>query len=50
MHCTSVPRRSAQVLAALLLVSVSWLATAQEKCPSRPIEFIVPWRPTRRRS
>jgi tripartite-type tricarboxylate transporter receptor subunit TctC len=28
-----------------LLVSVSFLAFAQEKYPSRPIEFIVPWGP-----
>ena len=36
---------SLQAVTALLLVSVSWLASAQEKYPSRPIEFIVPWGP-----
>lgn len=38
-------KRPLQAVAALLLVSVSWLAPAQEKYPSRPIEFIVPWGP-----
>jgi tripartite-type tricarboxylate transporter receptor subunit TctC len=33
------------VVTALLLVSVAWCASAQEKYPSRPIEFIVPWGP-----
>ena len=37
--------RPAQALAVLLFVGVSSLAPAQEKYPSRPIEFIVPWGP-----
>jgi tripartite-type tricarboxylate transporter receptor subunit TctC len=41
-HPIKWPLRAATVL---LLVSVSWLASAQEKYPSRPIEFIVPWGP-----
>lgn len=45
MHFAISSRQLLQVLAALLLFSVSWLAAAQEKYPSRPIEFIVPWGP-----
>src|SRR5438105_4073754 len=41
-HSIKWPLRAATVL---LLVSISWLASAQEKYPSRPIEFIVPWGP-----
>ncbi len=41
-HSIKWPLRA---VTALLLVSVSWLASAQEKYPSRPIEFIVPWGP-----
>ncbi len=41
-HSTKWPLRA---VTALVLVSVSWLASAQEKYPSRPIEFIVPWGP-----
>ena len=45
MHFAISSRQLLQVLAALLLFSVSGLAAAQEKYPSRPIEFIVPWGP-----
>lgn len=45
MHFAISTKRSLPALAALLLLSVSWLAAAQEKYPSRPIEFIVPWGP-----
>jgi putative tricarboxylic transport membrane protein len=45
MHSEYLLKRLAQSLAALLLVSLSWIAPAQEKYPSRPIEFIVPWGP-----
>ena len=45
MHSDHVFKRLAQAAAALLLISVSWIAAAQEKYPSRPIEFIVPWGP-----
>ena len=45
MPITNLTRWSAQVLFALLFVSVSWPVAAQEKYPSRPIEFIVPWGP-----
>ena len=34
-----------RTLITLLLVSISWAAAAQERYPSRPIEFIVPWGP-----
>jgi tripartite-type tricarboxylate transporter receptor subunit TctC len=34
-----------RTLIALLLVSISCAVAAQEKYPSRPIEFIVPWGP-----
>ena len=37
--------RISGVLTALTLFAVSSLAIAQEKYPSRPIEFIVPWGP-----
>jgi tripartite-type tricarboxylate transporter receptor subunit TctC len=36
---------SLQAVTALLLFSVAWWASAQDKYPSRPIEFIVPWGP-----
>lgn len=45
MHCIQTIRRSAQVVAAVALLAVASLAAAQEKYPSRPIEFIVPWGP-----
>ncbi|HEY8623902.1 MAG TPA: tripartite tricarboxylate transporter substrate-binding protein, partial [Casimicrobiaceae bacterium] len=45
MHCYKLTRRTAQALAALLLALASVAAVAQEKYPSRPIEFIVPWGP-----
>lgn len=45
MNCTELKRRSMQVGAALLLGLASLVATAQERYPSRPIEFIVPWGP-----
>jgi tripartite-type tricarboxylate transporter receptor subunit TctC len=37
--------RISHVLAAFALVALASLAAAQEKYPSRPIEFIVPWGP-----
>ena len=45
MHFAISSKLPVQVLATLLLVAVSWVAAAQEKYPSRPIEFIVPWGP-----
>ncbi len=38
-------KRPLSALFVLLLLSVPWFAAAQEKYPSRPIEFIVPWGP-----
>lgn len=45
MNCTELKQRSFQVGVALLLGLASLAVTAQEKYPSRPIEFIVPWGP-----
>jgi tripartite-type tricarboxylate transporter receptor subunit TctC len=45
MNCTELKQRSLQVGLALLLGLTSLAVTAQEKYPSRPIEFIVPWGP-----
>ena len=45
MHVVHSIKWPLRTVTALLLASVSWLATAQEKYPSRPIEFIVPWGP-----
>lgn len=45
MLIADLVKRPLPFLAALLLLSVSWFAAAQEKYPSRPIEFIVPWGP-----
>ena len=45
MNCTELKQRSLQVGVALLLGLTSLAVTAQEKYPSRPIEFIVPWGP-----
>jgi tripartite-type tricarboxylate transporter receptor subunit TctC len=45
MHVAPSIKWLLQAVAALLLVSVAWSASAQEKYPSRPIEFIVPWGP-----
>ena len=45
MNCTVLKQRSLQVGVALLLGLTSLAAAAQEKYPSRPIEFIVPWGP-----
>jgi tripartite-type tricarboxylate transporter receptor subunit TctC len=45
MHVVHTIKWPLRAVTALLLVSVSWLAAAQEKYPSRPIEFIVPWGP-----
>lgn len=45
MNCTELKQRSFQVGVALLLGLASLALTAQEKYPSRPIEFIVPWGP-----
>jgi tripartite-type tricarboxylate transporter receptor subunit TctC len=45
MHVVHTIKWPLRAVTALLLVSVSWLASAQEKYPSRPIEFIVPWGP-----
>ena len=38
-------QRPVQALAALLFAAAALVAHAQEKYPSRPIEFIVPWGP-----
>lgn len=38
-------KRPLQVLAALSLATLTLFAPAQEKYPSRPVEFIVPWGP-----
>ena len=40
----SIPCRSL-AFAALLFTALAGVAAAQEKYPSRPIEFIVPWGP-----
>lgn len=45
MNCSELKQRSLQVGVALLLGLTSLAVTAQEKYPSRPIEFIVPWGP-----
>jgi tripartite-type tricarboxylate transporter receptor subunit TctC len=45
MHVAPSIKWPLRAVTALLLVSVSWLTSAQEKYPSRPIEFIVPWGP-----
>lgn len=45
MNCTELKQRSLQAGVALLLGLASLAVTAQEKYPSRPIEFIVPWGP-----
>jgi tripartite-type tricarboxylate transporter receptor subunit TctC len=45
MNCTELKRRSLQVGVALLLGLTSLVVATQEKYPSRPIEFIVPWGP-----
>ena len=45
MNCSELKQRSLQVGVALLLGLTSVAVTAQEKYPSRPIEFIVPWGP-----
>ena len=45
MYSEYLFKRAAQAVAALSLISVSWIAAAQEEYPSRPIEFIVPWGP-----
>ena len=45
MNCIELKQRSLQVGVALLLGLTSLAVTAQEKYPSRPIEFIVPWGP-----
>jgi tripartite-type tricarboxylate transporter receptor subunit TctC len=38
-------KRTMHALAAALLVTACWTASAAEKYPSRPVEFIVPWGP-----
>jgi tripartite-type tricarboxylate transporter receptor subunit TctC len=38
-------KRSARVVATLLFAALALVALAQEKYPSRPVEFIVPWGP-----
>jgi len=45
MSRMELKQRTLQVGAALLLGMASLAVTAQEKYPSRPIEFIVPWGP-----
>jgi len=45
MYSAITVSRAARLLSALLLFAFSWPAIAQEKYPSRPIEFIVPWGP-----
>ena len=45
MNCVELKHRSLQAGVALLLSLTSLALTAQEKYPSRPIEFIVPWGP-----
>jgi tripartite-type tricarboxylate transporter receptor subunit TctC len=45
MHRMELKRRTFQAGLALLLGLASLALTAQEKYPSRPIEFIVPWGP-----
>ena len=40
-----VTKRSVSGVAGLLLAAIATIAIAQEKYPSRPIEFIVPWGP-----
>jgi tripartite-type tricarboxylate transporter receptor subunit TctC len=45
MHVARSSKWPLQAVTAMLLVSLAWLASAQEKYPSRPIEFIVPCGP-----
>jgi tripartite-type tricarboxylate transporter receptor subunit TctC len=45
MNCSEMKLRTFQVGVALLMGLASLAVTAQEKYPSRPIEFIVPWGP-----
>ena len=45
MHFANLKARSIQTIAAMLLGVSSYAAMAQDKYPSRPIEFIVPWGP-----
>jgi tripartite-type tricarboxylate transporter receptor subunit TctC len=45
MHRMELKRRTVRAGMALLLALTSLALTAQEKYPSRPIEFIVPWGP-----
>jgi len=45
MHRTELKRRAVRAGLALLLGLASLALTAQEKYPSRPVEFIVPWGP-----
>jgi tripartite-type tricarboxylate transporter receptor subunit TctC len=45
MSFAAYVRRPLHIVAATLLVSACGAALAQEKYPSRPVEFIVPWGP-----
>jgi tripartite-type tricarboxylate transporter receptor subunit TctC len=45
MSFAAYVRRPLHIVAATLLVSACGAAVAQDKYPSRPIEFIVPWGP-----
>lgn len=45
MRFVAIAKRSATALAAVVLGSIYVQAAAQEKYPSRPVEFIVPWGP-----
>lgn len=45
MKVADVWKRTPAVLAAGLLALAAWSVAAQEKYPSRPVEFIVPWGP-----
>jgi tripartite-type tricarboxylate transporter receptor subunit TctC len=45
MHFAKLKTRSIQTIAAMLLGVSSCTAIAQDKYPSRPIEFVVPWGP-----
>jgi tripartite-type tricarboxylate transporter receptor subunit TctC len=45
MAWTQVPRRAAAAMVFGALAMVAAITVAQEKYPSRPIEFIVPWGP-----
>jgi tripartite-type tricarboxylate transporter receptor subunit TctC len=38
-------KRPLQALAALALAALAFVTFGQEKYPSRPVEFIVPWGP-----